>query len=131
MRESWFSHLSEVVAHQAFCSLHEHVQNLIFWAWSNSSGGQSFILDASLLKTIAYAFSCWWLLEASVESSLGKELEDKALLLNSATSMHILKVLNHASRTLPHLPYTNLKKSCTEKNNWLLSMCSRDSLEGK
>ena len=27
-----------------------------------------------------------------------------------------LKVLNHASRTLPRLPYTNLKKSRTEKN---------------
>ena len=26
-----------------------------------------------------------------------------------------LKVLNHASRTLPYLPYTNLKKSRTEK----------------
>ena len=26
-----------------------------------------------------------------------------------------LKVLNHASRTLPRLPYTNLKKSRTEK----------------
>ena len=25
------------------------------------------------------------------------------------------KVLNHASRTLPRLPYTNLKKSRTEK----------------
>ena len=51
-------------------------------------------------------------------------------------SMHIfffintLKVLNHASRTLSCLPYTNLKKSRTEKT-WLLSMRSRDSLEGK
>ena len=27
----------------------------------------------------------------------------------------ILKVLNHASRTLPRLPYTNLKKSRIEK----------------
>ena len=26
-----------------------------------------------------------------------------------------LKVLNHASRTLPRFPYTNLKKSRTEK----------------
>ena len=26
-----------------------------------------------------------------------------------------LNVLNHASRTLPRLPYTNLKKSRTEK----------------
>ena len=33
--------------------------------------------------------------------------------------------------TLPSLPYTNLKKSRTEKNNWLLSMHSRDSLQGK
>ena len=41
-----------------------------------------------------------------------------------------LKVLNHASRTLPCLPYTNLKMSRTEKNNWLLSMPSRDSLQG-
>ena len=41
----------------------------------------------------------------------------------------MLKVLNHASRTLPRLPYTNLKKSRTEKN-WLLSMRSRDSLQG-
>ena len=29
--------------------------------------------------------------------------------------MCILKVLNHASRTLPRFPYTNLKKSRTEK----------------
>ena len=27
----------------------------------------------------------------------------------------MLKVLNHASRTLPRFPYTNLKKSHTEK----------------
>ena len=45
-------------------------------------------------------------------------------------SSQSLKVLNHASRTLPCLPYTNLKKSRTKKN-WLLSMHSRDSLQGK
>ena len=28
----------------------------------------------------------------------------------------VLKVLNHTSRTLPRFPYTNLKKSRTEKN---------------
>ena len=39
-----------------------------------------------------------------------------------------LKLLNHVSRTLPRFPYTNLKKSRTEKN-WLLSMRSRDSLQ--
>ena len=36
----------------------------------------------------------------------------------------------HVSRTHPCLPYSNLKKSRTEKN-WLLSMRSRDSLQGK
>ena len=30
-------------------------------------------------------------------------------------SYRVLKVLNHACRTLPRLPYTNLKKSRTEK----------------
>ena len=44
--------------------------------------------------------------------------------------LRLLKVLNHASRTL-RLPYTNLKKSCTEKTNRLLSMRSRDNLQGK
>ena len=42
----------------------------------------------------------------------------------------VLKVLNHASRTLLRLPYTDLKKSRTE-NSWLLSMPSRDSLQEK
>ena len=36
--------------------------------------------------------------------------------LNLLLGRHFfLKVLNHASRTLPRLPYTNLKKSRTEK----------------
>ena len=51
----------------------------------------------------------------------------------SVTISHLicgLKVLNHASRILPRFPYTNLKKSHTEKN-WLLNMRSRDSLQGK
>ena len=48
---------------------------------------------------------------------------------DSNSECHGLKVLNHASRTLPHFPYSNLKKSCTEKN-WLLSMRSRDCLQG-
>ena len=30
-------------------------------------------------------------------------------------SYRVLKVLNHAFRTLSHLPYTNLQKSRTEK----------------
>ena len=45
-------------------------------------------------------------------------------------SLLVLKVLNHATRTLPSLPYTNLKKSRTAKN-WLLSMPSRGSLQEK
>ena len=30
-------------------------------------------------------------------------------------SYRVLKVLNHAFRTLSRLPYTNLQKSCTDK----------------
>ena len=41
-----------------------------------------------------------------------------------------LKVLNHASRTLPRFPYTNLKKSRTEKK-LVTEHTSRDSLQGK
>ena len=42
-------------------------------------------------------------------------LKEQIMRLQLKLTMYILAVINHASRTLPHLPYTNLKKSRTEK----------------
>ena len=62
-------------------------------------------------------------------ASLWPVAQSKIILLCPQTI--VLKILNHTSRTPPHLPYTNLKKSRTEKKPWLLSMPSRDNLQGK
>ena len=43
-------------------------------------------------------------------------MDMNALIVEALMKMEALKVLKHASRTLPRLPYTNLKKSRTEKN---------------
>ena len=65
-----------------------------------------------------YIIPSW--LTCSLSSMLTSAIQTQAhfrglLTCQEQNQFKTLKVLNHASRTLPRLPYTNLKESRTEK----------------